>query len=237
MASNFYNMHGLMHGIDIHHYLAFPAIEMPMPHVVGAPFIWFNSTPHKICRTVTMNGALALNGGYTNMAVPHFPIPLAPPSPGEPAVLAAVLIASGSKAQLSAHKVTHDGDALAVCVKSMIGLNVNCGDPFDAPSGVVLNLNSVETQPTAGDYVGAIAGYVVDAAIGWALGDAGKTLLKDKIVKQLILKWITRITPDAAGWLTDLLDPAGATQKFVQRLVDGEEATVPFLPPFLSPKV
>jgi hypothetical protein len=238
MASNFYNMHGLMHGIDPHDYMAFPAIPMPMPYVVGVPFMWLDSTPQKIARTVTTNGARALCGGYTNMLVPHVPIPLAPPGPGEVAILACVIAASGTKAQLSAHKVTHQGEALAVCVKAMIGLNVNCGDPFDVPTGLVLNLNSVETLPTAGDYAGAIAGYIVDAALGWALGAAGKKLT-DEDGLQLLMKWVTRFVPDRLKPYTDLLDPAGKTQELIQKLVDGDEnrVAVPFLPPFLSPKV
>lgn len=235
MPSNFYNLHGLMHGVDPHLYHAFPEIPVPMPHIVAAPLIWFDSTPHKVARTVTMNGVSALCGGYTNMAVPHVPVPLLPPGPAEPAWLAAVILGSSSKAQLSAHKVTHGGEALAVCVISMVGLNVNCCDPFDAPTGAVLNINSVETQPTAGDYAGAIAGYIVDAAIGWAFGEFA-TKKTDKKRWQLAIKWAARVSPDIAKVLADIQDPAGKVQELVQKLVDGDgEATVPFLPPIIPP--
>jgi hypothetical protein len=247
MASNFYNLTGVMFGVDIHKYVMIPAIPTFNAHIAGAPFKWLTSTPHKIGFSVSMNGSASLRGGYSNCFVPHTPIPFPPPSPGEIPVLALVILNSGTKAQLTAHKVTHKGDALAVCVKSMLGVNVNCGDPFDMPTGVVLNLNSVETQPTAGDYAGAIAGYIVDAAIGFAIGKVSETWLKrkdkespheklDKDLKDSLIKWVARIAPDVAKWLGDIQDPAGKAQEFVQKLVDGdEEATVPFLPPIIPP--
>jgi hypothetical protein len=234
MASNFYNLTGVMIGVDIHKYVMFPAVPSFNAHVVGTPFRWLTPTPHKIGRSVSMNGSSCLRGGYSNMLVNHSPIPLPPPSPLEVPLLALVILSSGTKAQLTAHKVTHKGDALAVCVESMIGVNVNCGDPFDMPTGMVLNVNSVETQPTAGDYVGAVAGYILDAALGWALGEAGGELLKNPI-REVILKWFLRLAPELAKPITDVLDPAGKTQEFVQKLVDDEKATVPFLPPFLPP--
>lgn len=239
MASNFYNLNGFMVGVDIHKYIAFPMVPDPVhPHLVYTPFRWPTPTPHKIGWTVTMSGSRCLRGGFSNALVNHCPIPLPPPSPAELPWLALVVMNSGTKAQLTAHKVTHKGDALAVCIKWMFGANINCSEPFDLPTNQVFNINSVETQPTLGDYIGAIAGYILDAALGWASGKAGAGLT-DKEALRSLLKWALRVAPEPVKEFVkpaaDLVDPPGRMQDFVQKLVDREKTTLPFLPPFLPP--
>src|SRR4029077_15929909 len=134
-----------------------PDVPMLAPHIVGCSFssaLLLTTSKHLL--TITMNGPLfSMQGGYDIYLVPHIPIPPAAPDPLEAAQLAMVLALAGSKAQMSVHSVTGGGGALAPCITGAGGSNINCNDPIDGPTGVVYNLNTVMTAPTAGDYAGA----------------------------------------------------------------------------------
>jgi hypothetical protein len=176
MAANFLNNSGEMVGFDVHKYWVSqpaPPFTAPVPawvYLVAAPFSWFAATGEKRTCTVTSDTFPMIQGGFEIKVVPHGPIP-GPAGWMEIVELILIHLLASSKARLTAHSVTGQGSPLATCIASDAGLNVNCQELFDAPSGAVVNVNSVETSPTAGDYLGAIVGYAVDAAIGWAVGE------------------------------------------------------------------
>jgi hypothetical protein len=92
---------------------------------------------------------------------------------------------------------------------------VNCQEAgLSAPTGAVLNINSVETSPSLGDYLGALIGWAVDAAIGFACDG-----LPDW------LKHILRRIGDIP--YAKMIDIPAHVQNFVQRWADeGFDAAV-----------
>ncbi|MBK9265895.1 MAG: hypothetical protein IPM54_39660 [Polyangiaceae bacterium] len=213
MAANFYDNAGVMAGCDIHKFWAPgppPTLLTPVPifgHIVAAPFLWPPATFWKRTGTVKSDNWQMIQGGFDLYLVPHIPWP-APQGWYEPLELIMVHMNAGSKAQLTVHSVTGMGNPLATCIVSAVGLNVNCQEAgLSAPTGAVVNINSVETSPTAGDYAGAVVGWAVDAALGWAMDSL----------------------PDWAkhGWrrigdvpYLKVLDVPSHVQNFVQRWVD-----------------
>lgn len=172
MSANFYNSSGIMVGIDVHTY--WTALEVPIPavHLVGAPLWWKIADAKKRLARITSDGEPMCQEGMDLAYVPHAPIPIPPVLPCWPleaAELAATIFGASSKAVLSVASVTGEGKPLAVCIYSGFGLNVNCHELVSVPTGVVIQLNTVVTEPTFDDFVGAIVGTLIDNAIG-ALG-------------------------------------------------------------------
>ena len=217
MSVNFHNNFGLMVFVDIHKYDPAPPI---WPHLVEVPFFWPPSLFTKRIPSVTSMTHQMIKGGLDLYLVPH--VPLGPP-PGALAPwvqLAKIILMSGTKAQLTVHSVTGDKDKLACCTTGMIGFNVNCNDPIDLPNGLVLQFNTVQTQPTLGDYLGALASYALDAAIGFAVGKGLDKLPEGiKDIAEVIVKHLLRRLPDVAP-PTDL---AGKLGEAVQKAIDGEK--------------
>jgi hypothetical protein len=108
--------------------------------------------------------------------VVHVFIPAAPPHPALEAIeLASIIAASSSKAVLAVASVTGQGKPLAVCIEGGFGLNVNCHEGWKLPTGVVIQPNTVMTQPTADDFASALVDLALDNAIGKVSGSiAGK---------------------------------------------------------------
>lgn len=226
MSACFYNNAGTMTGIDGHKYMALvPPNPLPTPglaiYIAGAAFRQGAATFYKRTATLTSDGHKMLMGGFDLYLVFHIPVfPLlpalmVPPHPAELLNTAAIIADSGSKAQLQAHSVTYKNAPLATCIAGPAGLNVNCWDSgLSAPSGVVVNMNSVITSPTWGDYFGAIAGWIADMAIGVFIDAAPGPI-----------KHLWRRVGDIP--FLSIRDYPSHIQNFVQRLVDdGPEAAV-----------
>jgi hypothetical protein len=215
MAANFYDNAGLMAGIDIHKFWAPgppPPLTVPVPifpYIVAAPFIWPPATFWKRTGTVKSDNWQMIQGGFDLYLVPHIPWP-APWGWMEGLELIEIHLGAGSKAQLQRSAVTGMGNPLATCIVSAFGLNLNCQPAgLAAPTGIVLNINSVETTPSAGDYTGAVVGWVVDSAIGFAM---------DKFGAPEIAKHVWRRIGDIP--ILKILDVPSHIQNFVQRWID-----------------
>ncbi len=230
MSSNFHNTRGMhLNGLEIHEYVAAPEVSIKYhPHASGQ--FWFMqpmATLWKKADRVTADARAMLQQGYDFYIIPHCPVPLPPPGPGEAAVLAKVIVNSGSKLQMAVLSVTSGGNPLACCISNMLSANQNCSDPFDVDVNLVLNLNSVVTTPTAGDYAAAIASGLVDkamgAAFGWAAGKAAdRAKGKSKVVDELLedtLKQVWRRAPDVIKSIEQYTTTPVA--EFVKQMVDG----------------
>jgi hypothetical protein len=181
MAANFHFDLSFMVGIDRHSIIeVLPPPAPPIPknapkikHGVLAPFFWLSN--NKRTPQVTTAGQPMIKGGHNLAIVPHIPLsPRAYTHILEVPWLALVIVGSSSKAQLSVHKVTGQGAPMATAIFWSFGLNVNCNSwvaaealSFPAPTGVTFAFTTVETSPTLGDYLGAIAGWLIDAVISF----------------------------------------------------------------------
>jgi hypothetical protein len=232
MAANFYDNSGMMAGCDIHKYIPigppplFSGPPIPAhPHIVFAPFLQPTATFWKRTGTVKSGNWQMIQGSFDIYFVLHVPWLVPPPGLLEAIEIETVFKGSGSKAQLTAHSVTGEGSALATCIVSAFGLNLNCQDlGISAPTGIVLNINSVETSPTAGDYVGAYVGMCVDNAIGFLLD---KIPTKDKKWRENakeVVKHIWRRIGDIP--IAKALDIPSKAQEIVQDLVDNKVPAV-----------
>lgn len=225
MAANFYDNSGVMAGCDIHKYLPAgppPTLTGPPipghPHIVGAPFFKLEATFWKRTGTVKSGNWKMIQGSFDIYLVTHIPWPVPPPGALEGIEIVKIVVGSGSKAQLTAHSVTGEGSALATCIVSAFGLNLNCQElGISAPTGIVLNINSVETSPTAGDYVGAYIGMCVDNAIGFLVDKIPTDGKGQEIAKEIGKHFWRRI-----GDIAPVADIPSKVQEFVQQLVDNK---------------
>jgi len=230
MAANFYDNSGVMAGCDFHKFIPLgppPTLSGPPipghPHIVSAPFLWPTATMWKRTGTVKSHNWQMIQGSFDIYFVPHIPWPI-PPSPLELVQLREVVVGSGSKAQLTAHSVTGEGNALATCIVSAFGLNLNCQElGISAPTGIILNINSVETSPTAGDYIGAYVGMCVDNAAGFLLDKIPVKGERQEIAKEVIKHFWRRIGDIP---IAKTLDIPSKAQEIVQDLVDNKVPAV-----------
>lgn len=212
MTVSFYNERGTMGGADIH---KDPATQVPMPFNVHITFSHPTYMLTKKADYLSMDGAKALKSGMDFYVVPHT-------YPGSFIVEAVSTMLSGSKAWMSVHSVTYNGDKAATCIAGPMSCNVNCNEFVDSPYGnVVTNLNSVVTQPTYGDYYGSWIGAWVDIGLGWGIGKGaeklgGRVPKKWKDVAENAIKQIWRRAPDAFP----ILDIPGRIGEYVQQQVD-----------------
>lgn len=239
MSVAFYNNSGVMWGIDSHKYIAVGEIEVPVsPYFVSIPFQWAPCVIPKRINNVTNGGFPLLQGGIDFYFVPHVPLPLVPPGAGEVAQLVLIHLNASSKAFMNIHSVHVGGDKAATCINGSWGVNQNCADPIDLLSGnFVYVSSSAFTQPSVGDYVGAYAALVLDAAIGCAIGvglEKGAKGIEKKVPEgvdsllESLIKHVWRRAPDIESSTTDhevpktIVDLPGETNKAVQQMVDGE---------------
>lgn len=227
MSSNFYHTFGMMGGMDLHKYIAAPAIPMMTIHMVGIPFYWASFTLQKKVDSVTTDGFSTFQSGMDFYFIPHIPVPAPPPGPPEPMVLVFVILGAGSKCFMAAHKVHFGGDKAAVCLLEADSINANCSEFFDSLANRVINPSSVKTSPTPGDYLGAVVGLVVDNIINARIGKAIDKAKNE--VAELVLKHLWRRVPEIVAWATSdnpvakaLSDIPGTASEVVQQAVDGE---------------
>jgi hypothetical protein len=93
--------------------------------------------------------------------VPHVFIPVPILHPIEPVQLAQVIGTAKMTCVMGVASVTGAGEGLATCLAGWWGLNLDCSNPVDVPTGNVFNGNTVRTSPTVADYVNAL----VDVAL------------------------------------------------------------------------
>lgn len=228
MSSNFHNLLGWhLGGLEFHEYKAVAGELKYHPHASGDfLFIRPAATLWKKASQVTAEGWSMLQQGYDYYLIPHFPVPVPPPEPAaEAATLIKVIADSGSKLQMAVHSVTSGSEALACCLQSSLSSNLNCSENFDVPLNVVINLNSVETQPTAGDYLGALVGAAADAALKALVLGATKRVSKKFVPDEEVVERIERTVDHVWRRAPDVipqLDIPSLPSKWVQKTVDGE---------------
>jgi hypothetical protein len=189
MSANFLDKSGLTAGIDLHTYFTDsppPATAVPFPlehtiHSVACAH-WWPSKFWRIAHSVTTDNWATLQSGWSMLLVPHAPTTAAPPHPVEGINIAAIILTSSAAPIMSVSSVTGEGTALCTALVSCVGLNLDCGD---VPSGSGdVNLNSVKTSPSLGDYLAAIVGTVLNMLFTWKVGGAiSKELERDGLAK------------------------------------------------------
>jgi hypothetical protein len=225
MSSNFHNTLGWhLGGVEFHDYETVANTTVPAPHASMQFMFWWPAATHsKKAKNVTAEGWSMLNQGYDYYAILHVPAPVAPPHPvKEPLKLAEIILCSGSKLQMAVQSVTSNKNPLACCVFSLASVNVNCGDPVDQITNAVVDVKSVKTSPTPGDYAAAVVGQVVDSVLNLIVGEAAswanKKVLKENPFVEPIVKQVWRRAPDYVESLNSTLSD---TAKAVQEAVDG----------------
>lgn len=216
MSANFYDTLGVMIGVDSHGYKPGPPV---WAHMVGISFGTPAALLTKRTPRVTSEGLPMLQQGYDVYLVPHVPVPSTVSAPGAAAQLQLIIKRSGSKAQLAVRSVTGQGQKLACAVSGMVGANVNCNDPLDLPNGCVIQVNTVQTRPTKGDFAAAAMGGGVDATLGALAGVALDRIGADELA-ELIVKHLLRRLPEIFGEQADL---PGKVADWVQDVIDGEQ--------------
>ncbi len=174
MSANFLTTSGSCMGLDGHTYFAAGGpvpIPVPLvPHLVvaghGGP-----SRTWRIAKTVTTDGMPVLQGNWAMMLVAHIPNPPAAPHPIEPINLLAIILGGSATPQLTAHSVVVEGGALLTAISGAFGMNLDCAD-FPAHSEDV-NVNTVMTTPTHGDYVAAVLSTALSWFYAWLGAQAG----------------------------------------------------------------
>jgi hypothetical protein len=238
MSVNFYDNSGVMVGVDFHvfYQLAPPVmagVPVPSAHAVAAPFLWPPATFGKRTGKVKSDGWKMIQAEFTLFLVPHVPAHLPSDWGGlESGQLTVVIATSNSKAKMKVHGVTGQGAPLATCLAGPVGLNFNCKG-----AGGVLDINSVKTKPTWGDYLTLALGMALDAALDKAW-EKGLEKILEKIAEKrhfvikvtiAILKkaapTVSKILkshglPDVPGWITGIADTI--TER-IAKVVDGEE--------------
>lgn len=221
MSVAFYNERGFVIGVDFHPGCLPAAAATRGFCLVSAPFGQLACTAGKKIQGVTFDSHPSIQAGFDLYLVAHCPSDLR------------VDLCSGSKAVMNVHKVTIKKEKAAVCLESCVGLNMDCNEPVDLPTGGVINPNSVVTQPTTGDYVGSLANAALDSAISWGLGKAAKgagELAKrfgevGEMFVEDFMKHVFRRGPDALpkSWLKDhTFDAPSTLNEWVQQWADGE---------------
>ena len=230
MSVHFYNTRGWMVGIDSHKFqMAVPPDPAPVPipffpYFAGVPLSWGICDPKSIVRTVTANGAPVLQKGHKKKMVPHVFVPCALPHPFQAVQGAAVIAKARTVCVMAVSSVTGGGASLATCLAGGWGLNANCFDPVPAPSGNVINPNTVQTTPSSADYV--------NAAIDLALSIVEKLLPKpistvykglkgvDAVLKYLFKRFPRAPDSPAPVLLSDYLDDLTRRREdFIRKLL------------------
>lgn len=205
MSANFYNESGVMLGLDIHRFWTAAMVPVPTwPYVAVARFAGPSCDTGKLTPSVTSSAKPMCQEGFDLKAVAHIFVPLALPDPFlEGCELVHIVAASSSKAVLAVASVSGQGKPLAVCIEGGFGLNVNCHEGWKLPTGVVIQPNTVMTQPTAGDFASAFVDLALDNVIGKVSGPiAGKIAEKmglkalKNVLKELIKDRLKELKKD-----------------------------------------
>lgn len=241
MSSCFYNDNGTMSGIDLHEYIAQGPEGVPLPMLNGyVATLGFNQR-HRVKdqARITIDGVASFQMMADWYLINHTMLPVPPPHETELGVLLFVVLGSSSKAWMGAHGVTLNGEPAAICLKSLFSSNLNCARPIAGTSGnVVVNLSSVVTEPTWGDYAGSSLRMCLSAVVSWAVGQAaGRTAedvtnpiaddgLRDFVRRLLdnLARHVNRrakdVVPPEHDVVRTVLDPGKAISKWVQESID-----------------
>lgn len=206
MSATFYNANGTMIGGDFHDFFAgeppAPPVKLLLPHLVIGLFNGACDSDATRLKDVTSSGHPTLQKEFKLVRVlPHLPPPAVPYVVIEPVNVAMIIVLSGSTAILGVASVTGKGQPLAVCIQDSFGTNLNCGDPIDLLSDVVVNESTVLTQPTDADFAEAIFTFALNGLIGKLVGDqfekyfgdTWKDFMKKKLKERLVVpirKWL-----------------------------------------------
>lgn len=217
MSCNFHNLTGSHQGgVDPHTYYPLGAPPIIVPY--AAQVFYFVFQPATVWKKAVRTTAEAwpmLQQGYDFYFILHIPIPAPPPDPAKQTEqTASVIMNSGSKLWMAVSSVTSGGTPLACCLKWMLSNNQNCADPMDAHANFVINLNSVQTSPTWGDYAGAAAASVVDALMAAAFG-----AIVDDLPLANFSKHLFRRAPDVIPEIEE--NTTKPVQQWVKQAVDG----------------
>jgi hypothetical protein len=167
LSSNFLDISGHFAGVDLHVYYTPAGVPVPNVHVVEQ--LHLLGRPWRIVLSVTTGHCPVLQSNWAMLVVPHVPIPIPPHPVAEGVNLATIILTASSAPQLSAHSVTGKGEALLTAIVSAFGANSDCGIQI-APTNVDVNLNSVKTTPSMGDYYAAATGMLLNGLYNAATG-------------------------------------------------------------------
>jgi hypothetical protein len=215
MSSNFLDTSGLMTGGDVH-----TGFGAPMPYGVGSTH-FLVSRFWRIAGSVKTDNWKVLQSNWAMLTVLHIPPVLVTPE------LPVIVITSSSAPQLSAHSVTAQGQAMLTAIVGAFGLNLDCGT-VPTPTGIDLNINSVVTTPSPGDYAAAIVSASLSALYGTmtsaftgglgGFGDGASIMIT-------IFQTLADMLNVPSSELSFLLDPPqwfiNQVSSWVQSLVDG----------------
>lgn len=193
MASNFHNTFGwLLVGFDPHigvqpiplpHPMVYWHLVLPHPFILGG-----NQKP-----TVQIDGFNSVVDGHNPRLAIHIPII---PDPLD-MLMPLTSLLGNHKCPLARGAVKICGESAAVCIAGPASVNLDCAIPCTLPTSVILQVATVQTTPTAGDFRDAAVKYAVEATIDTILffatggvAGAGKGAL-DNVVS-LQTKGLTR---------------------------------------------
>jgi hypothetical protein len=120
------------------------------------------------------------------------------------------------------HSVTGAGTPLLTAILMALGTNCNCGLQGMMQTNVDINLNSVTTTPTLGDYAAAAVGMFLNGIYNFATSFAPPGAALPIVAIQNVADILGRLNVPVAPWI---LDPytqlIGKAQEAVQKYVDG----------------
>ncbi|MDI3291755.1 hypothetical protein [Polyangium sp. 15x6] len=206
MSVNFYNNLAIMAGIDLHDFYPPGVVDERnaakfWPYAVGAPFWWPAAWVWGRTGTVTADGWQMIDEDFSLFLVPHTHI-VGVPGPMQAMQYAKILGPSGSEPALTIRSVTVKGAPLAACIHGAVGLNLNCWEDGDHPSGLVLSVTSVKTTATLGDVVAGIVKWVSVGLIAPQLGKLAGRRYTNRAARRLLKgvnnldappKWLRKI--------------------------------------------
>jgi hypothetical protein len=162
-AFNLLHPNHIMDGLDIHD-VQVKGTKFLFPHYVTAPMRGstqelgsFASTVKHTPKVWVYFAEALQRSTDIGMGIPH-----APPQP----LVVWIMLSSSSKAEFGAGTVRVQGRPVGVALLITANLNLNCADPFRAPTGYVRAPHTVRAGMTEGDLFAGFAEMAFD--IGWA---------------------------------------------------------------------
>ncbi|MRG93030.1 hypothetical protein [Polyangium spumosum] len=218
MSVNFYNNSAIMVGIDVHDFYPFPGVvedqKVPWPYAVGAPFFWPAANFWHRTGTITADGWQMIHDEFSLFLVPHVHL-FAEMGLLQVPQYAKILGPSGSEPMLAIGSVTGQGNPLAACMFGALGLNFNCWEKGDQPTGYVLSVTSVKTSPTLADLASGAVKWVslgflaprLGEIVGARLGGIGGPLesipisIIEFITEQIVKKLMEPVAKEVHDWV------------------------------------
>jgi len=209
MPSNFLNNSAVMMGVDFQMFFNVgppPPTGTPIPmfpYFVGLPFYWPPATFWNRTGKVTADTWKMIDVDFSLLLIPHTPMG-GVPGPAQAVNILKIVATSGSEASMGIGSVTGEGDPLAACLAGPVGINFNCWEFGDQPSGVVICVCSVQTTPSGMDWAMAALKWFAVGFLGEFMGKfLGKKLAKllkkipeaiwETVVKQIVINLVEQI--------------------------------------------